>query len=121
MWIKQLYYSNDFTWDYVAINYWNCIEVNGAILIPCLVVLKPLVRKFWPGFSSSSHEPISGFEQRANVACPGERRQDGDGVNMVDLEGHGHGHVGEAKTKKPEPVYTRTKAEGFVEGEHRGA
>ena len=43
------------TWDYVPIVHWNFIEVHAAIVVPCLIVLKPLLRKFFPKFFATSH------------------------------------------------------------------
>ena len=38
----------DFTWDYISISIWTCIEVNIAIVCACLMTLKPLIAKLWP-------------------------------------------------------------------------
>ena len=35
----------DASWDFVHIANWNSIEVNSAIVVSCLIVLKPLIRK----------------------------------------------------------------------------
>ena len=46
--ISQYISSMDATWDFAFITNWNFIEVNSAILVPCLIVLKPLMRKLFP-------------------------------------------------------------------------
>jgi len=51
--------SKDPTWDYVFIAEWNAIEINSAILVSCLIVLKPLFRKLVPRlFTASDQGPM---------------------------------------------------------------
>jgi len=55
--------STDPSWDYVHIANWNSIEVNLAIVVTCLIVLKPLFRKFAPKlFTTSAQGPVLGEE-----------------------------------------------------------
>lgn len=51
VWIRDLYDAVDVTWDYVAISNWTAVEVNVSILVPCLIVLKPLLSKLIPALS----------------------------------------------------------------------
>jgi len=46
--------STDPSWDFVHIANWNAIEVNSAIVVVCLIVLKPLFRKFAPRLAIGS-------------------------------------------------------------------
>ena len=63
--ITQLAQSLDFTWDFVPIAHWNCVEVNVAIVCACLLTMKPLINKKWPGFLS---EPSAEGAARLNDA-----------------------------------------------------
>ncbi|KAK1749929.1 hypothetical protein QBC47DRAFT_395237 [Echria macrotheca] len=73
VWVRQFVASADFLWDYVYINYWNCVEVNSAIVLPCMVVLKPLFRKLWPGAFSGDHDEI--VDAAASDQTPSDRVQ----------------------------------------------
>ena len=53
--IHELEDSKDVTWDYVSVNNWNAVEINTAIVVPCLIVLKPLLVKLFPGLSTPHH------------------------------------------------------------------
>jgi hypothetical protein len=37
---------------YIAITKWSLVEVNISVVVPCLVVLRHLVSRFWPSFLS---------------------------------------------------------------------
>ena len=41
--------STDVTWDVAAVAMWSAIELNVAIVCSCLMVMKPLVSRFFPG------------------------------------------------------------------------
>ncbi|KAK1760319.1 hypothetical protein QBC47DRAFT_3618 [Echria macrotheca] len=69
VWIKQSYGATDMLWDYVYITYWNCVEVNGAIVLPCLVVLKPLLRKLWPNLFSADHNELHDAAGSDRIPC----------------------------------------------------
>lgn len=45
--------STDPTWDNIGIANWSCIELNVAIICPCLTTLKPLLSHFFPRIFSS--------------------------------------------------------------------
>ena len=65
--------STDFMWDYAPISYWTCVEINGAIIIPCLILLKPLFRKLLPKFFSTDHESLSDIENPSGADSPSSR------------------------------------------------
>ena len=46
--INQFVGSRDTTWDWVQISNWNAIEINSAVVVSCLIVLRPLFRKVAP-------------------------------------------------------------------------
>ncbi|KAK3344509.1 hypothetical protein B0T25DRAFT_487390 [Lasiosphaeria hispida] len=73
VWIVQLYSSTDFMWDYAFISYWNCVEVNGAIILPCLVVIRPLLRKLWPSSVLNDHASPDGLESYSSAERPQPR------------------------------------------------
>jgi len=77
IWIAQLYHSTDFMWDFAFISYWNSVELNGAIILPCLVVMRPLLRKLWPRSLMNSHEPLDGLDDssKTKLELPRPRRQ----------------------------------------------
>ncbi|CAI4214399.1 unnamed protein product [Parascedosporium putredinis] len=54
VWIHGLFDAIDSTYDFTAITNWTVVEVNTAIAIPCLLVLKPLLNKILPRFFSAS-------------------------------------------------------------------
>jgi len=39
----------DTTWDYTTSAYWTTVEVNFSIICACVMTLKPLIVKFFPG------------------------------------------------------------------------
>jgi len=39
----------DSTWDYTTPAYWTTIEVNFSIICACVMTLKPLIVKLFPG------------------------------------------------------------------------
>ncbi|KAK0732010.1 hypothetical protein B0H67DRAFT_566439 [Lasiosphaeris hirsuta] len=43
----------DFTWAAVELSYLTAVEVNGAIVCACIMTLKPLVTKLFPGLLGS--------------------------------------------------------------------
>jgi hypothetical protein len=45
VWLHQLLYSQDQTWDLVTIANWSVVEINTAIIVACLPTLKPVLRK----------------------------------------------------------------------------
>ncbi|KAK3935172.1 Phosphoglucosamine mutase [Diplogelasinospora grovesii] len=47
LWLKDLLYSTDFTWDLVSIANWSSAEINIAIVCACLTTLKPLLAKLF--------------------------------------------------------------------------
>lgn len=59
MWLKQLLHSQDPTWDFTTIAHWSFVEVNIAIVCACLMTMKPLIAKFFPGFL----QPSGGYQQ----------------------------------------------------------
>jgi len=57
--IKQYISSRDASWDYVPITNWNSIEINSAIVVSCIIVLKPLMRRLVPSlFTASDQGPM---------------------------------------------------------------
>src|SRR4051812_46574421 len=46
----------DFTYNGTNLTYWTVIEVNTAIVVACIMTLKPLVSKVLPGLLDS-HGP----------------------------------------------------------------
>lgn len=74
----------DASWDFVQIAYWNSIEVNSAIVVSCLIVLKPLFRKLiqkvFPASDQSPRPdayPVCGGNSEVNLAtvgCSGDVR-----------------------------------------------
>ena len=50
--IHELYETTDITWDYVEVANWSAVELNISILVPCLIVLKPLLAKLFPSLST---------------------------------------------------------------------
>ena len=57
--IAAILKSADFTWDSTAIANWTVVETNLAIVVACLIVLKPLVVRLFPAFSSG-HDDSDG-------------------------------------------------------------
>ena len=51
--VNQSVLSADATYEYAAIVKWTSIEVSSAIVVSCLIVLKPLLRKFFPRLFTS--------------------------------------------------------------------
>jgi len=47
---------------YIAIANWSIVEVNTAVVVPCLIVLKPLIAKLWPGVFGRSSRGSDGLE-----------------------------------------------------------
>lgn len=43
----------DFTWNGTNLTYWTVIEVNTAIVVACIMTLKPLVGRVFPGLLDS--------------------------------------------------------------------
>ncbi|KAK4158618.1 hypothetical protein QBC43DRAFT_305292 [Cladorrhinum sp. PSN259] len=39
----------DPSWDSIPMSHWNCVEVNVAMVCACLMTVKPLISKLWPG------------------------------------------------------------------------
>ena len=64
--ILQNLKSTDPSWDFVYIANWNSIEVNSAIVISCLIVLKPLLRKLVPRLFTADQDPILGEEYKVS-------------------------------------------------------
>ncbi|KAK5659580.1 hypothetical protein OQA88_782 [Cercophora sp. LCS_1] len=69
IWIKEALAndSQDPLYDYATLSYWNCVEVNSAIIIPCLVVMRPLFRKILKSSAAHSHEPLDGLEDQESL------------------------------------------------------
>ncbi|KUJ14828.1 uncharacterized protein LY89DRAFT_649396 [Mollisia scopiformis] len=72
-WLIIAVRSTDPTWDNIGIANWSCIELNTAIICPCLTTLKPLLSRCFPRvFSSNSsrsrHRYIEGIESGSNNA-----------------------------------------------------
>jgi len=52
--------SVDLSWDYTTSAYWTTIELNFAIICACVMTLKPLIAKLFPGLTDerlSSSDP----------------------------------------------------------------
>ncbi|KAK0719234.1 hypothetical protein B0H67DRAFT_149203 [Lasiosphaeris hirsuta] len=47
IWLNQLLYMSDVTWELVSIGNWSVVEVNTAIVCACVMTLKPLLRKLF--------------------------------------------------------------------------
>ncbi|KAK3342011.1 hypothetical protein B0T25DRAFT_357033 [Lasiosphaeria hispida] len=47
IWLNQLLYLSDVTWELVSIGNWSVVEVNTAIVCACVMTLKPLLRKLF--------------------------------------------------------------------------
>ncbi|GAB1316029.1 hypothetical protein MFIFM68171_06239 [Madurella fahalii] len=45
IWVNQLLYTADVTWDYTAIANWSSAEMNMAIVCGCMPTLKPILTK----------------------------------------------------------------------------
>jgi len=43
----------DFTYNGTTLTYWTIIEVNTAVVVGCIMTLKPLVSKVFPGLLAS--------------------------------------------------------------------
>jgi len=42
----------DVTWDVAALAMWSAIELNVAIVCACLMVMKPMISRLFPGLFS---------------------------------------------------------------------
>jgi len=77
------------------------VEINTAIIVPCLIVLKPLVKKLFPRFFTADHSRIGPFvNARSPVLSPSqaavpvfgheevsrESEKDFEHLPMTDLE-----------------------------------
>lgn len=62
VWLGQLLYSPDMTWDYTAIANWTSTELNVAVVCGCMPTLKPVLTKmFGPlmdRFFPSEHQSL---------------------------------------------------------------
>ena len=85
VWINDTFYSKDVTWDFVAINNWTAVEVNVAILVPCLIVLKPLLARLLPSLSTPQHSNHNSEAPPTIGSDPRVLEQPCDGIdNVVD-------------------------------------
>lgn len=50
--IDQALKNSDFSWAFVSVANWSMAEPNIAIVVPCLVVMKPLTSRAWSSFRS---------------------------------------------------------------------
>jgi hypothetical protein len=60
----------DFTWYYATNNIWLVIEVNCAIVVACLLTLRPLAARCFPRVFRSTR----GSDGGGGGASPGRRR-----------------------------------------------
>ncbi|KAH8650230.1 hypothetical protein BGZ60DRAFT_534338 [Tricladium varicosporioides] len=73
--------SIDPTWDNIGVANWSCIELNTAIICPCLTTLKPLISRLFPRLLSTDssrkfyHQSGSGVDAENRTR---RRRKDGD-------------------------------------------
>jgi len=66
--------SKDLLYDRAPTSYWNAVEVNGAILLPCLAVMRPLLRKMKTS-AANSHEPLDGLEDLQGLELERQNKQ----------------------------------------------
>lgn len=52
-----MHHTADPTWDYAVVQYWTLVEMNIAIVIACLLVLKPLLAKMFPALLGPQPSP----------------------------------------------------------------
>ena len=65
----------DMPWDFAVLAYWAAVEINLAVICPCLTTLKPLVDRFFPrllGSTAPTHPELG--ENIANGGGQGPMR-----------------------------------------------
>lgn len=55
--VRDTSYKADPTWDGVFVKYWTIVELNISVIVPCLLVLKPLLAKLFPSLSRPQPSP----------------------------------------------------------------
>jgi hypothetical protein len=102
---------------YIAITNWSVVEVNMGVIIPCLIVLKPLISKIWPAFGSGTRDSKSaGNAAPANVLTIGGSGQPhGDAsFQQVSIQSNGAFSVTPSGTEKS--LYDIESTAGTSEG-----
>jgi hypothetical protein len=107
----------DTTWHYTTSAYWTTVEVNFSIICACVMTLKPLIVKLFPGFvevrlsssdrdqswelSTSHNPPTIGTK---SVRTPG-RTQDtlASGLWSIDEETSVIGEAHQARGRNSHP------------------
>ncbi|KAK3352234.1 hypothetical protein B0T25DRAFT_180132 [Lasiosphaeria hispida] len=59
----------DFTWNGTSLTYWTILEINTPIVVACIMTLKPLVSKFFPGLLEARRSEVAG-ESEASSGPP---------------------------------------------------
>jgi hypothetical protein len=95
----------DFTWDYAVPGYWTTIETNFAIICACVMTLRPLIAKLFPGLteerlsSGDGEDCIGGTPQTIGTkpmrTPPGHQETSIDGSLDIDLDGDISGEAGQ--------------------------
>ena len=75
----------DVTWDWTTSAYWTTVEINFAIICACVMTLKPLIVKFFPGLG----------EQRLTSS-------DGDRSWELSTDQHNPPTIGTKSTRTPQ-------------------
>ncbi|KAH8679713.1 hypothetical protein BGZ60DRAFT_235794 [Tricladium varicosporioides] len=73
--------SIDPTWDNIGVANWSCIELNTAIICPCLTTLKPLISRLFPRLLSTDSSRRFYHQSGSGVVAENRtrrRREDGD-------------------------------------------
>lgn len=73
------------TWDYVEVLNWSAIEQNISIIVPCLIVLKPLLAKLFPCLATPHRSTNPGDAPPTIGSDPTPFRRFDQGANQ-DLE-----------------------------------
>ncbi|KAK0636822.1 hypothetical protein B0T17DRAFT_90797 [Bombardia bombarda] len=115
---QQVLPDPDFTHNSTPLTYWTVLEVNGSIVIACLMTLKPLVTKFYPDLlnhpdsedepSAASNDPplTIGSKPSRNPLTPARRAswiEVADQNGIVDVMLQDIEAQGEANSSHPEP------------------
>jgi hypothetical protein len=122
IWLDQLLYSQDQTWDLVAIANWSVVEINVAILCACLPTMKPVLRRvFGPlaqrFFPHQSPAPGSSDQPRTIGSTPMHaiNMRRGQAQHFVSL---GESEIGLAE-KGTSSVSQADTDQGELRPEHR--
>ncbi|KAK3693354.1 hypothetical protein B0T22DRAFT_496179 [Podospora appendiculata] len=64
------YPNPDFTFSAAELSYLTAVEVNGVIIVACVMTLKPFIAKFFPGWLRSRSSSSGSSNRRDTLAPP---------------------------------------------------